>query len=99
VALRPNVALTGSAEFMDLAGDGQPDVVVLNGPTHGVYERDEADGWRPFRPLASRANRDFRGPNPKFVDLNGDGHADVLSTEDDAVVFQALPVGLLWITT
>ena len=29
VALKPNVALSGGAEFMDLAGDGQPDVVVM----------------------------------------------------------------------
>ena len=28
VALKPNVALSGGAEFMDLAGDGQPDVVL-----------------------------------------------------------------------
>ena len=25
---------------MDLAGDGQPDVVVLDGPTPGFYEHD-----------------------------------------------------------
>ena len=29
-------------------------------------------------------NRDTRDPNLRFVDLDGDGHADVLITEDDA---------------
>lgn len=47
VALRPNVALSSGAEFMDLAGDGQPDVVEMEGPTPGFYEHDEAEGWYP----------------------------------------------------
>src|SRR5262249_21337260 len=36
-----------------------------------------------------RLNRDFHDPNLKFVDLDGDGHADVLITEDDAFVWHA----------
>ena len=35
VAVKPNFALTGSAQFMDLAGDGLPGLVMLNGPTPG----------------------------------------------------------------
>ena len=89
VALKPNVALSGGAEFMDLAGDGQPDVVVMDGPTPGLYEHDEAEGWQQFRPFSARLNRDLRDPNTKFVDLDGDGHADVLITEDGAFVWHA----------
>jgi RHS repeat-associated protein len=89
VALKPNVPLSSGATFMDLAGDGQPDVVVIEGPTPGLYEHDEAEGWQPFRPFTSRLNRDLHDPNLKFVDLDGDGHADVLITEDDAFVWHA----------
>ncbi|MQM32923.1 SpvB/TcaC N-terminal domain-containing protein [Accumulibacter sp.] len=89
VALKPNVALSGGAAFMDLAGDGQPDAVVMDGPMPGLYEHDEAEGWQNFRPFTSRLNRDLRDPNLKFVDLDGDGHADVLITEDDAFVWHA----------
>ena len=51
VALKPNVALSSGAEFMDLAGDGQPDIVLMEGVTPGLYEHDEAEGWQPFRPF------------------------------------------------
>lgn len=84
VASKPNLTTTGGqAQFMDLAGDGQPDLVVLDGPTPGLYEHDEEESWQSFRPFASRLNRDTRDPNLKFIDLDGDGHADVLITEQD----------------
>ena len=47
------------------------------------------EGWQSFRPFTSRLNRDTRDPNLKFVDLDGDGHADVLITEDDAFAWHA----------
>ncbi|MEK6804180.1 MAG: toxin TcdB middle/C-terminal domain-containing protein [Nitrospirota bacterium] len=89
VALKPNVALSSGAQFMDLAGDGQPDLVMLDGPMPGLYEHDGEESWEPFRPFASRLNRDTRDPNLKFVDLDGDGQADVLITEEDAFVWHA----------
>ena len=87
VALKPNIALSSGALFIDLAGDGLPDLVMLDGPSSGLYEHDEAEGWEPFKPFTARLNRDTRDPNLKFVDLDGDGHADVLITEDDALVW------------
>jgi RHS repeat-associated protein len=87
VALKPNVALRTGAEIIDLAGDGQPDVVVMDGPTPGFYEHDDGEGWKPFHPFTSRLNRDMHDPNLKLVDLDGDGHADVLITEDNALTW------------
>lgn len=89
VALKPNIALSAGAEFMDLGGDGQPDVVLMEGSTPGLYEHDEAEGWQPFRPFSSRLNRNLGDPNLKFVDLDGDGHADMLITEDEALIWHA----------
>ncbi|RYF38929.1 MAG: toxin, partial [Comamonadaceae bacterium] len=46
VAVKPNLALAdGQAQFMDLAGDGHPDLVVLDGPMPGLYEHDHKEGW------------------------------------------------------
>jgi RHS repeat-associated protein len=90
VANKPNLSLGGGqAQFMDLAGDGQPDLVVMDGPMSGLYEHDGDEGWQSFRPFTSHLTRDTRDPNLRFVDLDGDGHADVLITEDDTFVWHA----------
>lgn len=90
VATTPNLALAGAGgpvQLLDLAGDGQPDLVVMDGATPGLYEHDEAEGWEPFHPFTSRLNRDMAEPNLRLVDLDGDGHADVLITEHEAFVW------------
>ncbi len=90
VATKPNLAMAGgAAQFMDLAGDGQPDLVLMDGPMPGLYEHDADEGWQPFQPFTSRLNRDTHNPNLKFVDLDGDGHADVLITEESAFIWHA----------
>ncbi len=89
VNVKPTMALAEGAQFMDLAGDGQPDLVVLDGSNPGLYEHDGDEGWQPFRPFTSHLNRDTRDPNLRFVDLDGDGHADILITENDAFIWHA----------
>jgi RHS repeat-associated protein len=87
VQVKPNLSLAAGAQFLDLAGDGQPDLVVTDGPIVGLYEHDENESWQPFRPFTAPLNRNLRDPNLRFVDLDGDGRADVLITEDDAFVW------------
>ena len=89
VARKPAVGLLDGAELMDLAGDGLPDVLVMEGPAPGRYAHDDDEGWRPFRPFASRLVRDPGDRNARFVDLDGDGRADLLITEDDGFVWHA----------
>jgi RHS repeat-associated protein len=89
VASKPSLAniTEGRQQLIDLAGDGQLDLVLLSGSTPGFYERAAEDEWEPFRIFASLPNLNWSNPNLKFVDLTGDGHADVMISEDDAFVW------------
>ncbi|WP_322755269.1 SpvB/TcaC N-terminal domain-containing protein, partial [Frankia sp. Cas3] len=85
----------GQARLLDLAGDGQLDLVAFTGPLPGFFERANpltdpeappagaGDGWRPFRPFRSLPALNWANPDLRFIDLNGDGHADVLVVGDD----------------
>jgi RHS repeat-associated protein len=77
-------AAEGRWQFLDLAGDGQVDLVELDSPTSGFYERTADQDWEPFRTFRSLPNLRWNDPNLKFIDLTGDGHADVLVTDDEA---------------
>ncbi|WP_219909858.1 SpvB/TcaC N-terminal domain-containing protein [Trinickia symbiotica] len=89
VAYKPNITLSRGAELMDLAGDGQPDVVVMQGVAPGLYEHDDDESWQPFRPFTSRVNCGLNNPNLKYIDLDGDGRVDLLITEDNAFIWHA----------
>jgi RHS repeat-associated protein len=74
-------------QFLDLAGDGQLDCVVLEKPVAGFFERTKDENWDAFRPLPSMPVVDWSEPNLRFVDLDGDGHTDILITEDEVLTW------------
>ena len=87
VRSKPNTSLASGAQFLDLAGDGLLDVAVLDGPQAGFYEHDQGESWESFRPIQARLTHSTRDPNARFIDITGDGQADLLLTENDAMVW------------
>jgi RHS repeat-associated protein len=73
-----------SPHLMDLAGDGNLDLVDLSVDAPGFYGRTLDSGWAGFRAFLECPVLNWKDPNLRFVDLTGDGIADVLITEDDA---------------
>jgi RHS repeat-associated protein len=74
---------SGRQQLMDLAGDGQLELVEISGPVPGFYERTQDRNWENFVPFQSLPNISWNDPNLRLVDLTGDGHADILITENE----------------
>jgi len=87
VARVPSVAAGASARLMDLGGDGQLDVVIADRGLAGFTERTHDDDWRAYQPIPAWPNRDLTDPNVRFIDLTGDGLADLVVTEGEAFVW------------
>jgi RHS repeat-associated protein len=69
-------------QFLDLDGSGQLDLVALADPLPGFYRRTTQATWEPFSEFRSLPTVNWSDPNVRFVDLTGDGLADVLFTQD-----------------
>lgn len=92
VSSRPAPSLNSpNTRLADLAGTGEVDLVDAREGARGFYTRTAADGWSNFSPFASWPNVDLTNPNVQYVDLTGDGKADIMITDEDAFTwFQSL---------
>jgi len=84
VSRKPSLGTLGAGQqLLDIAGDGNLDLVDFEFGEAGFYERTtDGLGWEPFRPFNSLPRLEWNDPNLKFVDITGDGVADVLITQD-----------------
>ncbi len=80
-------AAAGAVRWLDVAGDGQSDLVQFGGPVAGYHERAGDGGWERFVPFAAAPQIEGNSAAVTFVDLTGDGRADVMVTEDDALTW------------
>lgn len=74
-----------SGSWVDLDGDGKVELVKFDGRAPGFYgrNRNETSGWDTFRTFESLPNIPWNDRNVKFIDMTGDGIADVLVTDGE----------------
>jgi RHS repeat-associated protein len=70
-------------QFVDLAGDGRPHFTRFDRPIAGFFTHTTDGTWDQFTTFRSQPNVSIRDPNLRFIDLTGDGLADLLLTSDD----------------
>ncbi|HXT71723.1 MAG TPA: SpvB/TcaC N-terminal domain-containing protein [Vicinamibacterales bacterium] len=77
----------GRSQLIDLDADGRLEFALLAPGTGGYFDRTDSAGWTPFRPFRSVPVVDFTDPNLRLADLTGDGLADILITDDQAITW------------
>ncbi len=80
--LLPSRAELAGQHLVDLSGAGRMDLVDLERPAPGFFQRTPDENWEPFQNFSSWPDIDWSDPNVKFVDLTGDGLTDVFVTDD-----------------
>ena len=70
--------IDGQARFGDVSGAGRLDLINMQEGSWGYYERTENGEWISYETFQAFPNLDLKDPNVKFVDLTGDGLADIL---------------------
>ncbi|KAK4207638.1 virulence plasmid 65kDa B protein-domain-containing protein [Rhypophila decipiens] len=85
----PSLATNSALQWMDLAGSGQLDMVMMTGPVKGFAESDpkNTNTFADFQPFKSTPNIDMSDPNLRFVDLTCDGRADILVMDNEHITW------------
>ncbi|NHZ33386.1 SpvB/TcaC N-terminal domain-containing protein [Massilia rubra] len=77
----------GALALRDLNGDGRQQVVVQTAQMQGYFARGEQGDWLPFRSFDKVLRIDLSSAHVRRLDLDGDGRADLLISEDNAFVW------------
>ncbi|HSC88813.1 MAG TPA: SpvB/TcaC N-terminal domain-containing protein, partial [Polyangiaceae bacterium] len=74
----PGSLMRGQQKLEDIDGDGRLELVSYEQRFSGYFTRTEDGGFEPLRGFRSLPNIDWNDPNLRVIDLDGDGHADLL---------------------
>ncbi|MDB5279413.1 MAG: spvB [Ferruginibacter sp.] len=79
----------GALQLQDLEADGRKFIVSLQQGTMGYFELNEDAAWQPFRSFQQMPNIKFTDANTKLIDLDGDGRADLIVSEENVFTWYA----------
>ncbi|NOT50227.1 MAG: insecticidal toxin complex protein [Chitinophagaceae bacterium] len=81
---KPSLAGTdGQLQLQELESDGTKYLSRYDGILKGFFKINDETEWEPFKPFEQLPNIDFNDSNIRLLDLNGDGKAEILITEDN----------------
>lgn len=80
---KPNIA--SATSLQDINGDGKPEAVIREPHLAGYYKQNEQGEWSDFQYFDNYPNLNFQSEDIRFIDLNGDGRADILITKQDTL--------------
>ena len=90
VAPKPSfTGLQRNLQVMDLEADGKKQLVNWHNKPEGYFELTDEKEWIPFQSFNELPNIDFSDHNTKLLDLDGDGKADILISQDDVFTWYA----------
>lgn len=84
VTSRPSFSGIGSLlQLQELEADGTKYLSSYQGMNKGFFKITDEETWENFTAFEQLPNIDFNDSNTKMLDLNGDGKAELLITEDN----------------
>jgi RHS repeat-associated protein len=70
--------------LQDIEGNGETNLVNLSGSLQGFFKYKDGENWEGFQTFEQLPNRNLANdPFARWIDLDGDGKADLLITEHD----------------
>jgi RHS repeat-associated protein len=85
VSPKPSFAGLGNQlQLADLDANGGKQLVNYSAEPKGFFELNDEEEWQPFKNFLSLPNINLSDPNARMLDLNGDGKAEILISEDNA---------------
>ena len=84
VSPKPSFAGLGSQlHLADLDANGGKQLVNYFEEPKGFFELSDEEAWQPFKNFQSLPNINLNDANTRMLDLNGDGKAEILISEDN----------------
>lgn len=84
VSPKPSFTGLGSQlQLADLDANGGKQLVNYSAEPKGFFELSDEDEWQPFQNFQGLPNLNLNDANTRMLDLNGDGKAEVLISEDN----------------